>query len=382
MLAAGAGALATPRINRGRYRLFAGAGDYSARTIRLMQESLVIDMLSPLTLSQSRTRLWNTNAENFTEADFRQFRESGIHVFHVASGTGPVDAFRAALDYLGGYNSLMAGRDEFFLRIDSPGDFARARTSGKIGVLLGMQNSEHFATLDDVDYFYWIGQRVSQLTYNWRNRLGNGATERHDDGISDYGAAVIERMNRVGMAVDTSHCGDRTTIEACEVSRKPVLITHANARGLIDHPRAKPDAAIRKMAASGGVMGISGVRNFVRDREPTTIEHVIDHFDYVRKLVGVEHLGVGSDMDLLGYDRLPAEEKAQMKAGFKQSYGFREKSEIEGLDHPKRMFDLTEALGRRGYSDAEITAILGGNFKRVLTEIWTPSPPATPPANR
>jgi membrane dipeptidase len=264
----------------------------------------------------------------------------------------------------------MAGRDEYFMRIDSAADFDRVRGSGKIGVLLGMQNSEHFTTPDDVDYFHGIGQRVSQLTYNWRNRIGNGATERRDDGISDFGALIIERMNRVGMAVDTSHCGDRTTIDACEISKKPVLITHSNARGLIPHPRAKPDDAIKRVAATGGVMGISGVRNFVRDREPTTIEHFLDHFDYVRKLVGVEHLGVGSDMDLDGYDDLPADEKAALKAQFKQSYGFREKSEIEGIDHPKRMFDVTEGLVRRRYSDAEIGAILGGNFKRALSETW------------
>jgi membrane dipeptidase len=116
------------------------------------------------------------------------------------------------------------------------------------------------------------------------------------------------------------------------------------------------------------------VRNFVRDREPTTIEHYIDHFDYVKKLIGVEHLGIGSDIDLDGYDDMPAEDYAQLKAGYKDSYAFRDKIDIEGIDHPKRMFDVTEALIRRGYSDAEITGILGGNFARVLDEIWTVPP--------
>jgi membrane dipeptidase len=115
--------------------------------------------------------------------------------------------------------------------------------------------------------------------------------------------------------------------------------------------------------------------------EPTTIEHVLDHFDHVKKLIGPQHLGVGSDIDLYGYDSMPPEMNKQLRAGYKGSYAFREKIDVEGLNHPKRMFDLTEGLIRRKYSDTEIEGILGGNFKRVLSEIWTvekPAPAATP----
>src|SRR5205085_10861828 len=104
--------------------------------------------------------------------------------------------------------------------------------SGKLGVLLGLQNSEQFRRPNDVDTFFALGQRVSQLTYNSRNYIGNGSTERRDDGISDFGVAIIERMNKVGMAVDVSHCVDRTTLDAFELSKKPVLTTHSNARPL------------------------------------------------------------------------------------------------------------------------------------------------------
>jgi membrane dipeptidase len=177
-------------------------------------------------------------------------------------------------------------------------------------------------------------------------------------------------MNKLGMAVDLSHCGDRTTLDGCELSKKPVLITHSNCRALNPHPRCKTDEAIRKMAASGGVMGITGVRMFVSGSEPTTIANVLDHYDHVAKLVGVEHLGVGSDIGLDGYDALPPAVRDKLHASYKASYGFRGKDDIEGLDHPKRTFDLTEGLIRRGYSDAHIEQILGGNFKRVLAEIW------------
>jgi membrane dipeptidase len=113
---------------------------------------------------------------------------------------------------------------------------------------------------------------------------------------------------------------------------------------------------------------------FVKADEPTTIEHMLDHYDHVTKLVGVEHLGVGSDIDLDGYDDMPAEENKKLRASYKGSYGFRDKVDIEGVDHPKRMYDLTEGLIRRRYSDENIRAILGGNFRRVLSEIWTVPP--------
>lgn len=137
------------------------------------------------------------------------------------------------------------------------------------------------------------------------------------------------------------------------------------------HPRCKTDEAIKAMAAKGGVMGITEVRMFVSGKEPTTIETMLDHFDYVTKLVGVEHLGVGSDIDLLGYDAMPPEELKQLRAGYKGSYGFRDKVDIDGYNFSKRPFDLADGLIRRKYSDADIEGILGNNFRRVLKEIWT-----------
>jgi len=368
----GVPAISAAMINRGRYRLFPGSRvEYSARTIALMQRATVIDMLSPFTLDFPLQQKWVENPESFTAAQFQKFVDSGINVFHPAIGLGGLDPYQTALVWFAGWNGFLAGNDERLMRVDSAADFARVKRSGKVGVLLGLQNSGHFRRPDDVNYFYGQGQRVSQLTYNGRNLIGNGSTERRDDGLSDFGVAIVERMNKVGMAVDVSHCGDRTTLDAFEVSKRPVLITHSNCRVLANgHPRDKSDEAIKAMAKSGGVMGITGVRMFVKDREPTTIEDALDHFDHVARLVGPEHLGVGSDIDLDGYDDMPPELNKQLRAGYKGSYGFRDRIDIEGLDHPKRMFDLTEGLIRRKYTDPQIEGILGGNFVRVLSQIW------------
>ena len=369
----GAAVLAAPMINRGRFRLFANSvTEYSRQAIDLVGRSTVIDMLSVLTLNFPMQTKWFKDPETFTAADFQPFTESKINVIHPAIGMGGPNAYDNALQFFAGWNGFIASNGDYFTRIDSAGDLKRIKKSGKLGVILGIQNSEHFRRPDDVDLFRGFGQRVSQLTYNARNLIGNGATERRDEGISDFGVAIIERMNKAGMAIDVSHCGDRTTLDAFEISKKPVLITHSNCRALVPgHPRLKTDEAIKKVGEAGSVIGITGVRMFVKGDEPTTLEHVLDHFDHVKKLIGPQHLGVGSDIDLYGYDAMPAELNKQLRSGYKGSYSFREKIDIEGLNHPKRMFDLTEGLIRRKYSDSEIEGILGGNFERVLTQIWS-----------
>jgi membrane dipeptidase len=365
--------LGAPMLNRGRFRLFASStAEYSAKAIDLIGRSLVIDMLSVLTLDFHKEATWFKDPETFTAADVQPFLDSGINVFHQSVGSGGPEAYLNALQYFAHWNGFIANDTDHFMRIDSTADLKRVKKSAKIGVLLGLQNSEHFRRPDDVDFFRGLGQRVSQLTYNSRNLIGNGATERRDEGISDFGVSIIERMNKVGMAVDVSHCGDRTTLDAFEISKKPVLITHSNCRALVpNHPRLKTNEAIKKVGEAGSVMEITGVRMFVKGDEPTTVEHVLDHFDHVRQLIGPEHLGVGSDMDLHGYDAMPADLNKQLRAGYKGSYAFREKIDIEGLNHPKRMFDLTEGLIRRKYSEPDIEGILGGNFERVLSQIWS-----------
>lgn len=376
-----AAAIAAPMLNLGRFRLFAATNEhYSTRAVELVQRATVIDMLNPLSLyaalvdEDPKQSSWLKNPASFTAADMQPFRDSGFNVLHIAVGTGGPDAYDSTLRFLSRWNGFIAHHTDWFTRVDSAETLAKVKGSGKLGIILGIQNSEHFRTVEDVDFFYSIGQRVSQLTYNSRNMIGTGSTERNDSAISDFGVAIVERMNKLGMAVDVSHCGDMTSIDACGVSKQPVLITHANCRALNPHQRCKTDEAIKRMAASGGVMGITGVRMFVKGSEPTTIEDVLNHYDHVAKLVGVEHVGVGSDIDLNGYDALPEPIRKKLHAFYKASYGFRDKDDIEGLNHPKRTFDLTEGLIRRGYSDSDIEGILGGNFRRVLAKIWTVQP--------
>ena len=348
---------------------WAAQSGYSKRAIAIVESAGAIDMLGLVTINEEEWERWNS-AEGMTDTDQQRFKECGIKVFHHSFGLGGPNSHTDALVYFAGLNAFIARYSDTFTRVSRCRDLEALVRSPKVGVIPGLQNSEHFRTPDDVKLFYSLGQRVSMLTYNAQNNLGCGSTERRDCGVSDFGAAIIQKMNETSMLVDVSHCGDMTTLDAFELSKKPVAITHSNCRALVNHPRCKTDEAIRKMAASGGVMGITGVRMFVRSEEPTTIEHIVDPVDHVAKLVGVEYVGVGSDCDLNGYDKMPKAQDQALRASYKASYAFREKLDIEAFGHPRKIFDLTEALLRRGYGEADIVGILGGNFRRMFKNVW------------
>jgi len=367
-----------PAILRGRFRLFAQSpAEYSARAVRIMEETAVVDLLNQFRFPDysekpPRIERWLHQPGSFTGSDAATYQGSGINAFALGDAAGD---YPDGLRFFAEWNGFIAAYPDWLLRIGSAADIERAHKARKTGVMLTMQDSTHFRGPDDVDTFFGLGQRISQLTYNFNNRIGSGFLERRDGGLSVFGLSIMKRMEAVGMGVDVSHCGDQTTLDALEAAAKPVIFTHATCRSLIPgHMRAKTDEAIRKMARTGGVMGISFIRFMVRDREPVTIDHVLDHFDYARKLVGVEHLAVGSDLDVVGIAN-------PIGGGFQPSiqpnfarYGFHTgpggQIAVDGLGHSKRMFDLTEGLIGRGYGDANIRLILGGNAVRVLSAIW------------
>ena len=362
-----AGAIALPMINRGSFA-FAAAPErrYSARTVKLVRESLVIDMLAPLKLDFD-PKFFD---QPFSTKDLADYKASGITGFHHSVGIGGPGAKEQALDFLAAYQGWVGRQADHFTLVGTAGDLDHAKAEGKAAIIMGLQNAEHFEKPDDVQYFYRLGLRCAQLTYNSQNLIGSGSTDRIDGGVSDFGEAIIKAMNKVGMLIDTSHSGEKTTLDAIEISPKPIAITHSNCKALNNHPRNKADEVIRKLAAKGGVMGITGVRMFIKDRDPTTVADLADHIDHVVKLVGIEHVGIGSDADLNGYDDMPPDQYKQLKAAYKASYAFRDKIDIDGFDHPRKVFDLTEELIRRNYSDANIKLILGGNFRRLLGATW------------
>ena len=370
--------VAAPAILRGRFRVFTGAAtEYSARCIKLMEESIVVDLLNQFRFQDfaekpPRIERWLKEPGALSAADADIYR--GSRMTAVALGHSPAD-YDEGIRFFADWNGLLAGYSDWFTRVDDASDFARAKAAKKLGIMITFQNSQHFRRADDVNTFWGLGQRISQLTYNMNNGIGSGFLEQRDGGLSMFGLSIVERMNQVGMAVDLSHCADQTTMDGIAASKRPVVFTHANCRALAPSlTRLKTDEAIRGMAKTGGVMGVAFIRFMVREQEPVTIEHVLDHVDYAAKLVGVEHVAVGSDLDMVGNPNPIGGGMDPKKQPNFDRYHFHTDSAgkltITGLDHPKRMFDLTEGLIRRRYSDADITGIVGGNAVRVLTRIW------------
>ncbi|MBM4194493.1 MAG: dipeptidase [Gemmatimonadetes bacterium] len=383
-LAAGAAAvLGAPAILRGRFSLFAQSGvqaqaQYSARAVRLVEETVVVDMLNQFRFpdfreSPVKSQLWMQKPGAFSRADFDVYRTSGTRIFALGSGGA---SYEGALAWAADWNGFIAGYRDWFLRIDDASDFERlARDRSLVGVMMTLQGADQFRTAADVDRFFALGLRASQLTYNTTNRLGSGFLADEDIGLTAYGAEIVARMNTVGMAVDVSHSADRTTLDGIAASRRPVIFSHASCRALLPGGlRAKTDEMIRNMARTGGVMGIPFLRFMLRTEEPVTIEHALDHVDHVVKLVGIEHVGIGSDMDVLGNPNPMGVPEPTNQPNFHRYLLHRDTDSsitTKPLNHPKRAYDFTEGLIRRRYSDEQIRLILGGNWVRVLGTIWS-----------
>lgn len=371
LLAAG-GTLVAPMLGLGRCRLEASREnppvEVSTRAVDLVLSTTVIDMLGLLTLDWPRLARWQSEGGGFGEREFRALEVSGIRVFHPAVETDARDPHAAALRWVAGWHRLAGDEGCWLGRIDSLADLDRVARQGRLGVVVGFQDSDHFRTAADVALLFAQGQRVSQLTYNERNRLGSGCYVKWDRGLTRFGAGVVAEMNRVGMAIDVSHCGERTALEAIALSRRPVLVTHANCRALVPgQRRCRSDALIRALAAKGGVMGITMVRPFVGAGEPD-LDDLLDHFDHVRKLAGAEHVGLGSDLDVAPH--------ASRGAAARRLYS------IRGLDPVARVFQIADGLLRRGWRRDDVELVLGGNFRRALEAIWPPGRPGAAPPER
>jgi membrane dipeptidase len=365
--------VAAPFVLRHSYRLFAEpAPEYPEPVVRLMRESLVIDMLNQFLYRIDQRDLkekWLTQPGAFTAADFLRFKGTGVSVINFGEGA---DGFAEAEMLFAKWNGFIVQYPQWLARINDAADLMKAKDQGKLGILFGLQSSAQFQNLDDVNRCFGYGLRVSQLSYNFRTRVGDGAFEPFDGGVSEYGGKVIDRMNSIGMAVDVGHSSDKTKLDAIEISKKPVILSHGNCRALNpDARRTTTDDAIRKLAGKGGVMGITDIAFMVKGSEPVSVDDVVDHFDHVRDLVGIEHVGVGSDAGIESNDLGSATVLKELLAKADPRYRVHGQREVVmGLDGPNRMYELTAALIRRGYTDDQVRLVLGGNWARVLKEVW------------
>lgn len=278
------------------------------------------------------------------------------------------------------YRNIIEKNPQLLLLATTPDDILKAKEKNLLAVVLGFQDAKPIE--DDLKYldaFYSLGVRVIQLTYNIQSYVGSGCIEKHSNGLTLFGIDLIKEMNRIGVAVDLSHCSNETTIDAIKHSKKPVFFTHSNVYTLCKAPgRNKTDDHIRALSDTGGVMGIVFRPNFVKKDQnnyllDTTIEDLLDHLEYIIRLVGIDHVGFGSDMNTSimkeGNSRpdwlLKTQERRPDVFGLNKTW-----TVIDGLQTPKHFINLVRGLVSRGYNDDEIKKFLGGNYLRALKEAW------------
>lgn len=257
-----------------------------------------------------------------------------------------------------------------FMRVLDGRDIDRAKESDRVGIYIYFQSPEPLEReLWRVRLFYELGLRVLQLTYNHRGYAGDGCAEPNDGGLSDFGARLIAECERLGIAVDVSHCGDRTTMEAFEAATRPVLLTHAMARALCDNPRCKTDEAIVRCAKGGGVIGIQALPSFVSQKARPTIDDMLDHVDYLARLVGIDHVGLGLDITT-GHERDDFGQLGYRADMYRGVWVNGVQQPLSGIRSLADVPNITNGLHRRGYADDDIAKVVGGNFRRVLGELW------------
>jgi membrane dipeptidase len=264
------------------------------------------------------------------------------------------------------------------LQVRSTKDIATAKASGRLGLVFGLQDGVAFhLDLSVLDALRGLGVLIVQPTYNLRNLLGDGCLEPADAGLSRLGRAAVQHMNALGILVDLSHCGRRTTADAIATSSRPVAFTHTGCAALHDHPRNRTDDELRALAERGGVAGIY-VMPYLRPRGQPTAEDVVRHLEHAIEVAGEDHVGVGTDGTLS-----PVELSPEFVKAFAAQTAARTKSGIGApgedpdaylfaaeLNTPRRLLTLAELLAGRGHAATRIEKVLGGNFARLFAETW------------
>ena len=282
-------------------------------------------------------------------------------------------AYHSMADEIVAYERYIAAHPSRLSLVRAAAGFDDAAATGRIGILYYTQNATPIG--DDVEGLVRLhhdGVRIVQLTYNTRNLLGDGCLERTNSGLSNFGLAVVERMNGLRMLVDVSHSGEATTLDAIQYSKVPVAMTHAGCRTVFDHPRNKTDEALRAMAKRGGVIGMMQLNPYLGPRERNTLEDYVAHLRHAIRMAGVEHVGIGSDRE---YQTIPDTEEHRKRLEVELSRlrpssaaGFRWPFFISELNHPRRMETIAESLRKMALPAREVDLVMGGNFRRLFQE--------------
>ena len=320
----------------------------------LLSDSLVWDMTMP----------WGPAYAGY-DTILPSFHQGGVDVISLTV-MGQEEGFAGTLRHLASVNRAIDQRGDRVLRCRTVDEIGKARAAGKLALIYNLQETLQFEhRIEHIALFYELGVRHALLAYNAKNFVGDGCAERTDEGLSRWGVAVVREMNRVGMLVDGTHSGHRTTMEAMEVSERPFIFSHCNAYGVVPHYRNIKDDQIKACAATGGVIGVNGLGEFLHDHEARS-KSLFRHIDYMVELVGPEHVGLGLDYVAdheAFWDWVEANDFMwPLAPGIERT---RSK-----FAQPGQVVELVALMQRAGYDEPTIRNILGLNWNRVAGAVW------------
>lgn len=323
----------------------------------LFREATVVDAACPLI----HPGMGEEAFENYVD----EMLKGGVNLALATAAS--VETFEQTLETIYSYYPLFekfGDRIHHARRID---DVRRAKEQGKVAIVFHFQGTGMLDyELGRLSLFKELGVRVIQLAYNWKFLVGDGCTERTDCGLTDFGIEAVKEMNRLGIVVDCSHTGYRTTMDAIALSDDPVLFTHSNAWGVSPSKRNIKDDQIRAVTQKGGVIGVNAFPAFLTRGDDASLAKLLDHVDYLVNLVGSNHVGLGLDFttrgDMEGYRYWRYDPETYPRPPWIYP---------SDIDTPAKIPDIARGLRARGYDDEQLLGILGGNFMRVFESVWS-----------
>ena len=308
---------------------------------------------------------------NWSRTVFEDMRRGGLTAVNCTCAAW--EGFRATMDNVARWKGWFREYDDILLQVFTTADIKRAKAEGKTGIYLGWQNT--YPIEDRIEYlgvFKALGVGVMQLTYNTQNLVGSGCWETVDSGLSNFGRHAVDEMNALGILVDLSHVGPKTSQDAIEHSSRPVAYTHCAPAAFKDHPRNKSDEQLKMIADRGGFVGFATYPPFMAKGDDTTVEDCVETLEYLVNLVGEDTVGIGTDFtqeqDAAFFDWLSMDKGTGRRLVPKRPGGVTLMP--KGLRTIGEFPNLTRAMVDRGWPETRIRKVMGENWMRVLREAW------------
>jgi membrane dipeptidase len=337
------------------------------RASKLYQEALILDCNS--------APPWEGKLP-LPQSDLDLVRGSGIDVIKLSLG-GINSDFEHTVAEIAQVQQLFEVHPAYFTQVRVADDMARAKRESRLGIILSFESADMLqGRVESLELFRNLGVRVMQMSYNRKSPFAAGVMEPEGGGLTDLGRKAVLEMNRLGIAVDLSHANSQTTSDVLALSSKPPVMTHAGCAAIHPHPRNKTDEQLRALAARGGVVGIFDLPYLTASPRQPAVEDYMEHMEHALKVVGEEHVGIGSDVGIAPFDT-----SAKGMADFAKELEERRKSGlsapeedrptyVEGLNTPRRIELICDQLLKRGYPPRVAEKVMGANFARVFADIW------------